>query len=147
MCQLIQNAKMPMLILGQDAVNTADGYDVHNISMEIADKYFHRAEKNHNGFNMLHKVAGRVGAIDSGANITSYHEIVNAVKQGEIKMLGLFSVDEAKLDTTSQTFVFYVGSHGDNGVKYSNAIVPATSFVEKNAFYTNTDGVLQQARK
>jgi len=141
-CEQIKSAKKPMLIIGQDAINDEDGLEIHNTSMQIADKLFARPQINHVGFNMLHKVAGRVGSLDAGANQNTYKQIISLAKSGKIKMLLCLGVDETELKF-DDVFVVYAGSHGDFGVNFANAIIPATTYTEKSAQYTNTQGLIQ----
>ena len=44
-------------------------------------------------------------------------------------------------------FVVYIGSHGDEGAKNSDLILPGSAFTEQDGFYTNLEGVIQKAYK
>jgi NADH dehydrogenase (ubiquinone) Fe-S protein 1 len=43
-------------------------------------------------------------------------------------------------------FVIYQGHTGDEGAYYADLILPASSYIEKNALYVNTDGRPQNTR-
>lgn len=47
----------------------------------------------------------------------------------------------------SNGFKVYQGHHGDLNAPASNAILPATSFVEKNSFYANSFAIVQKTKK
>ena len=61
----LAEAERPMLILGTGAVSRRDGLVIMQLCQDIADKYgLINAEWN--GFNVLNRVASRVGAMDLG---------------------------------------------------------------------------------
>jgi NADH-quinone oxidoreductase subunit G len=47
----------------------------------------------------------------------------------------------------SSAFQIYQGHHGDVNAVNSNLILPSTSFIEKNTFYSNTLAVVQKTKK
>jgi NADH-quinone oxidoreductase subunit G len=139
----LENSQKPMIILGQDALRGSDGLEVHNICLAIADKYLKKPEWN--GFNMLHKAAGRVGAINLGfVSEVGIEGVLNKCRLGEIKFAYLLGADEVDMEYFKDTFVVYHGTHGDNGVKYADVILPAATYTEKNATYMNTEGRVRE---
>jgi NADH-quinone oxidoreductase subunit G len=44
-------------------------------------------------------------------------------------------------------FKVYQGHHGDSAANFSNLILPATSFIEKNSSYANILGMVQKTKK
>ena len=44
-------------------------------------------------------------------------------------------------------FVVYIGSHGDEGAKNSDLILPGSAFTEQDGHYTNLEGKIQKAYK
>ncbi len=44
-------------------------------------------------------------------------------------------------------FTVYIGSHGDEGAKVSDLILPGSAFTEQDGYYTNLEGKLQKAFK
>ena len=44
-------------------------------------------------------------------------------------------------------FVVYIGSHGDEGAKGSDLILPGSAYTEQDGYYTNLEGKLQKAYK
>jgi len=51
------------------------------------------------------------------------------------------------LTSNSNNFKIYQGSHGSDWVSNCNLIFPSTVFVEKNAIYLNSTGILQNTKK
>ena len=47
----------------------------------------------------------------------------------------------------SSSFQIYQGHHGDVNAINSNLILPSTSFIEKNTFYSNTLAIVQKTKK
>lgn len=50
-------------------------------------------------------------------------------------------------DIPKNSFVVYIGSHGDQGAQYADIILPAANYVEKTGTYVNTEGRVQLANK
>jgi NADH dehydrogenase/NADH:ubiquinone oxidoreductase subunit G len=48
---------------------------------------------------------------------------------------------------SGNSFKVYQGHHGDLNAPYANVIFPSTSFIEKNAFYSNLLGIVQKTKK
>jgi len=102
---------------------------------------------NWNGYNMLHKVAGRVGAFDVGFignKSRTIRDILNDCSDGKIKLLIVVGADEIQdLDKLKDTFVVYIGTHGDRVANIADVILPSSCYTEKSAFYANTEGRYQ----
>ena len=139
---IFQNTKTPMLILGQDAITDQNGLDVHNACLAIAQKYL--IHDSWNGFNMLHKAAARVGALDVDFTYEGgVSEILDKCQSGDIKMIFLCGADEIDVSKLENTTVVYIGTHGDAAIKYSDIILPSAAYTEKTATYANTEGLYQ----
>ena len=101
-----------------------------------------------NSFNILSKDASTVGAYDltlfssnNGRNI-----LLEKLKENSIDLLFLFGQDKLKIKRNG-IFVIYVGSHGDEGAKNADLILPGSAFTEQDGYYTNLEGKLQKAYK
>ncbi|UOD98303.1 NADH-quinone oxidoreductase subunit NuoG [Ehrlichia ruminantium] len=146
--QLLKSAKNPMLILGQDALIDNYGYTVFTLAIKIAEK-FGMLRHDWNGFNVLHKAAARVGALDVGF-VPSYNkknivlDIINGVKSGEIEVLYLLGADELDISRSDSSFIIYQGHHGDKGAQIADVILPGAAYTEKSATYVNTEGRVQR---
>ncbi|KYW95379.1 NADH-quinone oxidoreductase subunit NuoG [Ehrlichia ruminantium] len=146
--QLLKSAKNPMLILGQDALIDNYGYTVFTLAIKIAEK-FGMLRHDWNGFNVLHKAAARVGALDVGF-VPNYNkknivlDIINGVKSGEIEVLYLLGADELDISRSDSSFIIYQGHHGDKGAQIADVILPGAAYTEKSATYVNTEGRVQR---
>jgi NADH-quinone oxidoreductase subunit G len=148
-CDVLKDAKRPMLILGSGALRRADGPAVHALARQLAES-FNLIQDGWNGFNVLHTAAARVGGLElgflpgQGGKATA--EILSAASAGQIDVVYLLGADE--IDTTSlgKAFVIYQGHHGDRGAHRADVILPGAAYTEKNGLYVNTEGRVQMAR-
>lgn len=147
----IQEAKRPLIIIGQDALTRPDGKSILSLCYDIARKY-DVIKPNWFGFNILQKHASRVGGLDvgffpdDGGKNTS--EILHSAKSGGLELLFLLGADEVDLQgIPSNCLVVYQGHHGDKSAPFADVILPASAYTEKVAFYTNTEGRVQSTRK
>lgn len=142
----LKAAKKPMIMVGQAALARADGAAILKAARDIADKYC--VSENWNGFSMLHNAAGRVGGLDLGlttdGGVTS---ILSDASDGKVKLVFLLGVDEIDTSALKDTTVVYIGTHGDEGVKNADIILPAAAYTEKLSTYANTEGRFQRTEK
>ena len=145
--ELLKYAKNPMLIIGQDALIGENGNSIFTLAAKIAEK-FGMLRNDWNGFNVLHKVAARVGALDVGfvpnSNTNIISNIINGVSSGEIEVLYLLGADEVEISPSESSFIIYQGHHGDRGAQIADVILPGAAYTEKNATYVNTEGRVQR---
>ena len=145
-------AEKPMIIVGSGAFAREDGVAVHHALREIAAKSG-VVKDGWNGFNILHRAASRVGALEAGfvpqKKGKNFHEILDGTKNGTIKMLFLLGADEfdARSQIGWQTFVIYQGHHGDHGAARADIVLPGAAYTEKDAIYVNTEGRPQLAKR
>jgi len=147
-CEILQNAKNNMLIVGEDVVARADGAELIQLCKAIATKY-NMLREDWNGFNFLAKSTGLINGLTLDfVNKKSVQDIINQVQNGEIKLLFLQNVDD-EIDFTKlqNCFVIYLGSNGDRAVKIADIILPTCNFAEKDGFYINLEGRIQKARR
>jgi NADH-quinone oxidoreductase subunit G len=143
--EVLKNAMAPMLILGSGAVARADGAAIQALAATIDV-----AREGWNGFNFLHRAAGRVGALDlgfvPGEGGRDLEGILDGAGKGEIEIVYLLGADEIDMSKLGSTFVIYQGHHGDAGAHRADVILPGAAYTEKNATYVNTEGRAQMAR-
>ena len=60
-------------------------------------------------------------------------------------LLGADELDLAKAGANS--FVVYIGTHGDAGAHRANVILPAAAYTEKSGTYVNTEGRVQMTNR
>lgn len=145
---LLKEAKNPMLILGMSALKRHDGHSILAAARQIAENC-QMVREDFNGFNILHRAAGRVGALDLGFvpkdKGKNTKEIIHACTKGEIEVLYLLGADEIPVEQLGKVFVIYQGHHGDAGAHRADVIFPGAAYTEKNATYVNTEGRAQHA--
>ena len=147
-CEVLQQAKNNMLIVGEDAVCREDGAEIIKLCKAIATKY-NMLRNDWNGFNFLAKSTGLINGLELDfVGKKSTQEIIDHAQKGEIKLLFLQNVDdEIDFSKLQNCFVVYLGSNGDNAVKIADIIFPTCNFVEKDGFYTNLEGRIQRAQR
>ena len=146
--ETLAQAARPMLILGEAALARADGPAILAACREIAERTGMILE-DWNGFNLLHKAAGRVGALDlgfvPGEDGRDLAGILAGARAGEIDMVYLLGADEIDMGALGEAFVIYQGHHGDAGANRADVILPGAAYTEKDATYVNTEGRAQRA--
>jgi NADH-quinone oxidoreductase subunit G len=135
-CEELKNAKKPMIIVGQDAIKTSE---IMQTVLAIGQKYC--VKENWNGYNMLHKVAGRVGALDVGLSGVDIDDILQKCQNGEIKTVLAIGCDEVKIKNAN---VIYIGTHGEEVAQNAKIILPASCYTEKTVTFVNTEGLAQK---
>ncbi len=151
--KIFRDAKKPMMIVGMAAFQRDDGAAVFALLQQLAES-FALVREGWNGFNVLHQAAGRVGALDlgflpQGKDGKDFHAILDGARKGAIKALFLHGVDcfDVRQMVGKDCFVVYQGHHGDAGAHAADVILPAAAYTEKDAYYVNTEGRVQMARK
>ena len=135
-------AQKPMIIVGDQIFARSDAMALHAELFKAAE-VLGCVQDEWNGFNVLHRHAGRVGAMDVG--FTS-QEVINTE---DMDVLFLLNSDEENILSacSKKSFVVYQGHHGDLGAHRADVILPAATYTEKNATYVNTEGRVQQTRQ
>ena len=123
-----------VVIIGQGALNEADGLAVLGHAMQLA-------ENSNSKFMVLHTAAGRVGALD-----------VNAVTEGGVEAATngaevIYNLGADEVEIGEGPFVIYQGSHGDRGAMRADVILPSAAYTEENGLFVNTEGRPQLAMR
>lgn len=138
--KLIAKAKNPMIVVGSGALQRADNSALFSLTSRLAQKVSEQsgAPADWRVFNVLHRAASQVGALDIG-----YKAGVEAVRAQKPKVLYMLGADEGNLsrsDLPKDAFVIYQGHHGDVGAEMADVVLPGAAYTEKNATYVNTEG-------
>lgn len=142
----LKAASKPMIIVGQGALSGDSGAAVLKAARDLADKYC--MQEGWNGFNVLHTAASRVGGLDLGlVTDGGVDAILSDAKAGKIKAVILLGADEIDTSSLASCYTVYIGTHGDEGVKHANVILPSAAYTEKSATYANTEGRVQHTTK
>lgn len=143
-CETLKNAKNPILVLGHDMITRKDGELLLTYAKKIAEK-FNFIREDWNGFNFLSKSTGLLNGLEAGfVGNSNVAHILEKAEEGENKIMFLHAVDDdIDFEKLRNTFVIYIGSHGDRGAHVADVILPAAAYSEKNAIYVNLEGRAQ----
>jgi NADH-quinone oxidoreductase subunit G len=137
--KILKKAKNPMIILGSSALVRTDGEAILAEARKIAEDNDMILE-DWNGFNVLHTAASRVGGLDLGF-IPEQNISFN-----KIALFFLLGADELDMQTLGNSFVVYIGHHGDAGAHRADVVLPGAAYTEKNATYMNLEGRAQRTQ-
>jgi NADH-quinone oxidoreductase subunit G len=139
--KILVGKEKPMLIIGQGALNRADGAAVLAALAALAASSG-VVKDGWNGFNILHTEAALVGALDIGfVPGEGGLDTAGMMQSGALDVLYLLGVDE--IEVPEGAFVIYQGTHGDKGAHRADVILPGAAFSEKSGLYVNTEGRVQ----
>ena len=144
--KIIQSSK-PIVIVGQSVLKNKSGKYIFEELKKFLIKN-NKINNDWNSLNILSKDASTVGSYDltlfssnNGRNI-----LLEKFNENSIDLLFLLGQDKLKIERKG-LFVVYVGSHGDEGAKNSDLILPGSAFTEQDGYYTNLEGKIQKAYK
>ena len=123
-----------MVIIGQGALQEADGEAVLSQAMKLA-------EETKSKFMVLHTAASRVGAMDVGA--VTEGGLTAALDGAEV----VYNMGADEVEISDGAFVIYQGSHGDRGAHRADVILPGAAYTEENGLFVNTEGRPQLAMR
>jgi len=123
-----------VMIIGQGALNEADGEAVLGTAMTMA-------EAGQSRFMVLHTAAARVGAMDVGAVTEGGMEA--ALSGAEV----VYNLGADEVEIAAGPVVIYQGSHGDRGAHRADIILPGAAYTEENGLFVNTEGRPQLAMR
>ncbi len=140
--KIMKSSKNPMIIVGDQIFRRSDAGALHALLYDLSET-LGCIKEDWNGFNMLHRHAGRVGALDVGF-ISS-----EPFKTEEMDVIFLLNSDEENILTlcNKKSFVIYQGHHGDCGAHRADVIFPAAAYTEKGATYVNMEGRVQMTQQ
>ncbi|XP_003743952.1 NADH-ubiquinone oxidoreductase 75 kDa subunit, mitochondrial [Galendromus occidentalis] len=138
--QRLKTAKRPMIIVGSEALQREDGGAIYSAAHKLALSLQNTTE-DWKVFNVLHRVAGQVAALDLG-----YRAGADEIAANKPALLYMLGADEAAVDRKDlqNCFIVYQGHHGDRGAEQADVILPGCAYTEKQATYVNTEGRTQQ---
>ena len=147
---VLEAAERPMIVLGEAAFARADGARILGTARALAERCG-MAGEGWNGFNVLHRAAARVGALDlglvPGEGGRDVAGILAGAESGEIEAVYLLGADEIDTARLGGAFVVYQGHHGDAGAMRADVILPGAAYTEKEATYVNLEGRAQRTAR
>ncbi|MEQ1942924.1 NADH-quinone oxidoreductase subunit NuoG [Mesorhizobium sp. VNQ89] len=144
--ETLKGATHPLIIVGQGALARADGATVLAQAAKLAQAV-NATREDWNGFNVLHTAAARVGGLDIGFVPGLSGKGVSGMLGGGTDVLFLLGADEIDTSALGETFVVYIGTHGDAGAHRANVILPGATYTEKSGIYVNTEGRVQMTSR
>merc|ERR1719466_65609 len=135
-------ASNPVVIVGSEALQRADGAAVLSLVQQIANNAKAGTDPDWKVLNVLHRVASQVAALDLG-----YKAGVAEARNAKPKVLWLLGADSEALtrdDIPEDCFVIYQGHHGDAGAAIADCVLPGAAYTEKQGTYVNMEGRAQQ---
>jgi NADH-quinone oxidoreductase subunit G len=127
-------ANASVIILGQGALNEADGEAVLSQAMKIA-------EESNSKLLVLHTAASRVGSMDVGA--FTENGLTDALDGAEV----IYNLGADEVEIAAGAVVIYQGSHGDRGAHRADIILPGAAYTEESGLFVNTEGRPQLAAR
>jgi len=142
---VLKNAKNPIVLVGADATTRYDGAAILALAAKLALDVG-AVKDGWNGFAVLQHTASRVGALDIGfATGAGGLNVAQMTTFGTLDVLFLLGADEVKVP--DDTFVVYIGTHGDAGAHRADVILPGAAYTEKSGIFVNTEGRAQMANR
>ncbi len=143
----IINSLKPLIIIGQSALKLKSGMFIFEKIKNFLSKN-NKINEKWNSLNILSNNASTVGSYDlslfssnNGRNV-----LLEKLMDNSIELLFLIGQDKLKIKRNG-IFVVYIGSHGDEGAKNSDLILPGSAFTEQDGYYSNLEGKVQKAYK
>ena len=148
--KVLEDAKKPLIIVGTSAINHEEGEDVVKTCSEISS-FFNISNEHFNGLNILQQNISRVGALDIGFYNNKFDKNwISKIRQ-EISsnkpVVFLLGLDDIDLSILKDSFVVYIGHHGDTGAHIADVILPSPAFPEKSSTFVNMEGRVLQTTK
>jgi len=137
------NARRPMIIMGSDMFNREDAESIHSCLTTVAQNLRGNLEDagDWRVFNVLHKTASQVAALDLG-----YKPGVEHIQNNPPSLIFLMGADEGAITREmlpKNCCVVYIGTHGDFSAPFADVILPGAAYTEKSGTYVNTEGRAQ----
>ena len=143
---VLRNAKKPAILIGSGAISGEDGAAILKDIADVADSCG-VIKDGWNGFNIVHTAASRVAGLDLGFVPVGEALDAGAMLKGGLDVVVLLGADEIDTSGLKDTFVVYIGSHGDVGAAAADVILPGAAYTEKSGIYTNLEGRVQIAER
>lgn len=90
-------------------------------------------------FNYLTLFSSDVSLHELGI-VSYYYTKSNYILNNDIKMCYLLGLDYNNMVLNDHILKIYHGHHGNIGLKFSDIVLPSTTFIENNNFYINCEG-------
>nr|BDN85841.1 NADH dehydrogenase subunit 11 [Microheliella maris] len=145
-CSTFKKAKNPIIIIGSEFRQNIKNIDLlDTLKNSIFTKYISNLLDISNIYN---NVANANLNLIGGFNNFSIKRLTN-VKNS---LIYLYDCSDLPINLLKQlqkqnNFIIYHGSHGNNIVHYADIVLPGTTYVEKDATFSNFEGRLQSTKQ
>jgi len=136
-CSKIIESKNPIFIFGNNSCNL----NLTNISAVLKENVVPE-NKSLCSFNFLNTNISSTGSFDMGLRSVTSKDLVG---QDIVFLLNTNNFDFSSLDENS--FVVYIGSHGNTDAGLADIILPCVAYTEKKSSYLNVEGRFQSTFK
>eukprot|EP00842_Homolaphlyctis_polyrhiza_P003940 jgi/Hompol1/4547/HPOL_000103-RA len=136
----LKAAKRPLVLIGSGIFDRADAPEALAALSKLTSALQSKAEAGWSVYNVLHRSASQVAALDLGYEATARPKTAS-------KFIYLLGADDIATERIPKdAFVVYQGHHGDTGAHLADVILPGSAYTEKSATYVNTEGRAQVTR-
>ncbi|MFT4091951.1 MAG: NADH-quinone oxidoreductase subunit NuoG [Asticcacaulis sp.] len=142
-----KEAKNPVVLVGSGPLSREDGAALLNLIASEIVAPANVVRDDWNGFNIVHQAAARVGALDLGFVPGEGGLDTRAIVNGGLDVVVLIGADEIDTSKLKNSFVVYVGTHGDAGAAAADVVLPGAAYTEKTGIYVNLEGRVQIAER
>ena len=147
--KILKNAKNPLIIIGTSAINNNFGKKIIETAAFLAKKI--QKNPNINPLNILHQDISRVGALEIEFYNKKFDNDFNTSLKKHIDskkpVVFLMGLDEIDTSILKNSFVVYLGHHGDAGASFADIILPTPAYTEKSSTYMNIEGRVIQTNR
>ena len=147
--KVLDKAKNPLIIIGTSAINNDSGKKIIETAGFIAKKI--QKNKNINPLNILNQDISRVGALELNFYNKKFDFNYNSKLKHHIDenkpVVFLMGLDEIDISTFKNSYVVYMGHHGDVAASIADIILPTPAYTEKSSTYMNIEGRVIQTTK
>lgn len=144
LCAQILSSRNPICLVGLKALPFRELVDY------ILSQFNYRNTTNILRANVIHATSHQVAALEVGFSSGGYHGQENSLLRENVNKRVIFFHNAEELEKKSlslqsaDTFLVYMGSHGDFGAEKADLILPGLSPVEKVGSYVSMDGKVQK---
>jgi NADH-quinone oxidoreductase subunit G len=142
----------PMIILGADALGRKDGLALYKEVEKLADS-IGALSSNWNGLNVLHNKPSAVAGLDMKVHPETtkgmdLNKTLEALEKGDVDTLILYGESDyvAAEKLKGAKFTVYIGTHKNSYADIADLVLPVTPYTEKDAWWVNTEGRLQEGK-
>lgn len=147
----LKKFEKPMVIIGADTLGRKDALAIYKEAEKFADS-IGALSSNWTGLNVLHNKPTAVAALDMNVypegNGMDLSKTLKSLEKGDVDTLILYG--ESEYVTAEQLkgakFTVYIGSHKGSYADIADVVLPVAPYTEKDAWWVNTEGRLQEAK-